>query len=53
MEKISIAASQNDNGLFNLVINKATTLEDGQVQNESLIKADITLDELKSYINEL
>jgi hypothetical protein len=53
MEKINIAASQDDNGLFNLVINKSTKLEDGTIQNKNMIKSGLTLDELKSYINEL
>jgi len=51
--KISIAASQNDEGLFNLVINKSTPLEDGTIQNENVIKSGLTLDELKSFINQL
>jgi hypothetical protein len=53
MEKINIAASQNDNGLFNLVISKVTTVEGQEPTLENIIKTDISLEELKSEINAL
>jgi hypothetical protein len=53
MEKINIAASQNESGLFNLVISKVTTVEGQEPTSENIIKTDISLDELKSEINAL
>jgi hypothetical protein len=53
MEKINIAASQNESGLFNLVISKITTIEGQEPSSENIIKTDISLDELKSEINAL
>lgn len=52
MEKISIAISQNDEGLFNLVVNRQTTT-DGVVQNDPIIKSDISLEDVKTIINSL
>jgi hypothetical protein len=53
MEKINIAASQNDNGLFNLVISKVTNIPDQEPVIESIVKTGLTLDEVKTYINGL
>jgi hypothetical protein len=53
MEKINIAASQNESGLFNLVISKITTVEGQEPTSENIIKTDISLEELKSEINAL
>lgn len=51
--KISIAASQAEDGTFNLVINKKVTHQDGAETVENLIKSGLSLEELKSYINSL
>lgn len=53
MTKINIAASQNDQGLFNLVISKVTEIEGQEPVRENLILTDLTLEDLKSKINEL
>jgi hypothetical protein len=53
MEKINIAASQNESGLFNLVISKVTTVEGQEPTSENIIKTDISLEDLKSEINDL
>jgi hypothetical protein len=53
MEKINIAASQNDNGLFNLVISKITEIPDQEPVRDNTIKTGLTLDEVKTYINGL
>jgi hypothetical protein len=53
MEKINIAASQNESGLFNLVISKITTVEGQEPTSENVIKTDISLEDLKSEINAL
>jgi hypothetical protein len=53
MEKINIAASQNESGLFNLVISKVTEIEGQEPIRENIIKTDISLEELKSEINAL
>lgn len=53
MEKISIAASQDDQGKFNLVISKVTEIPDQEPVRDSLIKTGLTLDEVKTIINEL
>lgn len=53
MTKINIAASQNDEGLFNLVISKITEIEGQEPVRENLILTDLTLEDLKSNINEL
>jgi hypothetical protein len=53
MEKINIAASQNDNGLFNLVISKITEAEGQDPVRDNIIKTGLTLDEVKTYINGL
>lgn len=53
MEKINIAASQNDLGLFNLVISKVTTIEGEDSKVENIIKTDLYLEDLKSEINNL
>lgn len=53
MEKINIAASQNDDGLFNLVISKVTTIDGEEPSRETIIKSDLSLDDLKSEINNL
>jgi hypothetical protein len=53
MEKINIAASQDDNGLFNLVISKVTNIPDQEPVIESIVKTGLTLNEVKTYINGL
>jgi len=53
MTKINIAASQNENGLFNLVISKVTEIEEQEPTSENIIKTDISLEDLKSEINAL
>lgn len=53
MEKINIAASQDNNGLFNLVISKITEIENQDPIRENIIKTGLTLEELKTYINGL
>ena len=51
--KINIAASQNDNGLFNLVISKVTIVEEGEDIRDNIIKTDLSIEDLKSEINNL
>ena len=51
--KINIAASQNDSGLFSLVISKVTTIEGEDPIRENMIKTDLVLEDLKSEINNL
>lgn len=51
--KINIAASQNDNGLFNLVISKVTTVEGEDPIRDNIIKTDLSLEDLKIEINNL
>lgn len=51
--KINIAASQAEDGTFNLVITKRTTDEDGNETAENLIRSSITLEDLKAHINAL
>lgn len=53
MEKINIAASQDDQGKFNLVISKVTNIPDQEPVMESIVKTGLTLDEVKTYINGL
>jgi alpha-acetolactate decarboxylase len=53
MTKINIAASQNENGLFNLVISKVTEIEEQEPVRENVIKTELTLEDLKSEINAL
>jgi len=53
MQKINIAASQDDQGKFNLVISKVTTIPDQDPVIESIVKTGLTLDEVKFYINGL
>ena len=51
--KINIAANQNDDGLFNLVISKITTVEEGDPIRDNIIKTNLSIDDLKSEINNL
>lgn len=51
--KINIAASQNDNGLFNLVISKVTTVEGEDPIRDNTIKTDLSLEDLKAEINNI
>jgi hypothetical protein len=51
--KINIAASQNDNGLFNLVISKVTEIEDQEPVRENVILTELTFESLKEQINKL
>jgi len=50
--KINIAISQNDDDKYSLVINKVTETENQPII-ESIVKTDMTLDELKLVINSL
>jgi hypothetical protein len=51
--KLSIAVSQTGEDSFNLVINKTTTTEGENPQTENVIKAGITLAQVKELINKL
>jgi hypothetical protein len=53
MEKTNIAASQDDQGKFNLVISKTIEVPEQEPIRENLVKTGLTLDELKFYINQL
>lgn len=53
MEKINIAASQDDQGKFNLVISKIIEIPDQEPVRENIIKTGLTLDEVKTIINGL
>ena len=53
MTKINIAASQNENGLFNLVISKVTEIEGQEPIRENIILTDLTVEDLKEQINQL
>jgi len=53
MEKINIAASQNESGLFNLVISKVTEIEGQEPIRENIILTDLTVEDLKEQINQL
>jgi hypothetical protein len=53
MEKINIAASQNENGLFNLVISKVTEVEGQEPIRENVIKTNLALEDLKLEVNAL
>ena len=51
--KLNIVASQDDNGLFNLVISKVTPVENDSPIMDNTIKTEITFEELKAEINNL
>jgi hypothetical protein len=50
--KINIAISQNNDDKYCLVISKVTETEDQPII-ESIVKTDMTLDEVKLVINSL
>lgn len=51
--KLNIVASQDDNGLFNLVISRVTPVENDSPIMDNTIKTEITFEELKAEINNL